>query len=207
MKSSGQTPRNAWNQWIGRHPYHHRVTLTTMHPMGEQRLQTEFEAFIRRVNSANRLGVWWVVVHEIGEVGRRHLHALIGGTDQLSSKIIQRQWPLGLTDVKRIDNPEAAIDYITKDLPKGEAAFYASENTDRLLQRWIRRRDEERAAFLPEIERLRVPAQQIAGKDVDRLLSLIAGQGAVREDEYGRWLSDLDCRIAELQDLRLALAD
>jgi hypothetical protein len=52
--------------------------------------------------------------------GFPHLHALLIGTDSLTVKEIERQWPLGLTCVRRYDCTRGAAAYVVKELAHGD---------------------------------------------------------------------------------------
>ena len=123
----------AWSGWLGDSAWSHVGHLTTRASFSRRALEAEMQdRFIRRLAwfAGHRLA-WFAAVEET-HAGRLHLHVLLGGTAQLSTRRIAAAWKAGNTRITKLRNdPSAAIEYVVKELGR----FPDNYN---LSRRWIR---------------------------------------------------------------------
>lgn len=130
----------SWGAWIRAFPWHHWVTLTFADPASREYAWSAFEAFIRRLERKGS-GVWWCAVQEERWEGRHvHLHALLGGTDQLRTDEIAAAWKAGkIKKVVVYDPPRGAAWYLAKEVEHGNTPEFC-RTIQRKIRRWKRRR-------------------------------------------------------------------
>lgn len=92
------------------------MTLTTRLAMTPDQLRREFvSGYVRRLARMAQGPVPWFYIVERG-AGMPHLHALLGGAEDLSLEEVRRAWRLGFTDAERYDHRRGAAFYLTKEL-------------------------------------------------------------------------------------------
>ena len=74
----------------------HVAHLGCEKPMSSSRLWSEFRyRFVRRLEQSTQNRLQWYCVEQADSAGRLHLHALLGGTDRLRIKDLDRSWKCG----------------------------------------------------------------------------------------------------------------
>lgn len=139
----GGALRRAWADHLTRYQWSHFVTLTTRLTMTPDQLRREFvSGYVRRLARVAQGPVPWFYVVERG-AGMPHLHALLGGTEDLSLEEVRRAWRLGFTDAERYDAGRGAAYYLTKELVDqglpGEALRADDYDVSRRLPAVVRR--------------------------------------------------------------------
>jgi hypothetical protein len=125
MSPSDRLVGDAFANLLGPRDWKHLVTLTTRVPYSPDALRAEFEArFIRRLAARAQRRITWFWAMEPTHAAQMHLHALLGGTGDLSRHRIEAAWKAGFSKAKTLRNPERAAAYVTKHL-------------DRMIQRGI----------------------------------------------------------------------
>lgn len=112
----------AWIEFLSRFEWGHVVTLTSRFPYGPAEFKAEFEhRFIRRLAQMAQQRIGWFCVREPSASGLLHLHALLVGTQDLSTRHIERSWTAGFTRVTVVPNSAAGVEsrramirYVTK---------------------------------------------------------------------------------------------
>lgn len=95
----------------------HFVTLTTSRARSDESIVRAFtNRFIRALARHAQSPVAWFYAIERGRAFETnpHLHALLAGTEALTSSTISVAWPLGFTNVKLYDLARGAASYVTK---------------------------------------------------------------------------------------------
>lgn len=139
--------RSGWKDLIRRYPIHHFATLTFRIPVKPVQAIRAMETFVRDLERRAQNPVWWFGVQEAGPISERvHLHALLGGTENLSCRQIEAVWLPGRSQVAVYDDEAGdAIAYLTKGLSHGaEVVFPARIN--RKARRWALRRNGRQTA-------------------------------------------------------------
>lgn len=130
-----------WVRLMTRYPLRHWATLTTKKPRSQWELQQERERFVRRIERAGHGGIWWFSALENGRrLNRTHVHMLLGGTDRLGSRTLERLWRYGIAEVEDYDPARGATYYISQLVAAGLGDVEFSENIERSYRRWQRRR-------------------------------------------------------------------
>lgn len=108
--------RNAWGAWIATYPWRHYATLTDRHANPPRSLLNHGKAFVRRLESRGGCRVYYVAVVEGASRGFPHLHMLLYGAERLTTRAIQREWGLGISEIRRYDPELAAAAYLMKEI-------------------------------------------------------------------------------------------
>ena len=108
--------RNAWGAWVGTYPWRHYATLTDSNSNSPRSLVNHSKAFVRRLESRGGGRVDYIAIVEGAHRGFPHLHMLLNGTERLTTREIQRQWRLGLSEIRRYNPARAAAYYLVKEL-------------------------------------------------------------------------------------------
>ena len=108
--------RAAWREFLGRHSWNHAAHLTTRHPRSRAALDIELrDRFIRRLARIAQRKVAWFAATELTHIGRPHLHVLLGGTEELDTKQLERCWTAGYSRMHRLVGAKAAVSYAVKE--------------------------------------------------------------------------------------------
>ena len=106
-----------YGTFLGRYAWAHYVTLTTRFPVSPAALRAEFDRFVRRLERVAQGPVSWSYTTEGGSFAERvHAHALLGGTERVTTAAIERLWPSGNTRVQVYDPAGGAAEYVSKDV-------------------------------------------------------------------------------------------
>jgi hypothetical protein len=74
----------AWGQFLSQYPWDWFVTLTFREPVGSFRAHRLFGYFVRDLEKAAGVPIFWFRADEIGPNGGRfHIHALVGNVENL----------------------------------------------------------------------------------------------------------------------------
>lgn len=128
--------RDAWGAHLHRFAWTHWLTLTPVLPecTGEP-LWREFRlGFVRRLAWEARRPVQWVAAMERGQGGVLHIHALVGGTGELSLASVAGAWRQGVKSVDRFDANRRAAWYLSKTLHLPDREWARFDTSKRLPQ-------------------------------------------------------------------------
>ena len=123
----------AWGQFLVRFPWDWFVTLTFRDPVVSFRAHRLFDKFVRDLEKAAGLPVFWFRVDEIGPHGGRfHLHALIGNVAHLRRMTWVDKWNLiaGYARILPFNAKQGAAYYTAKYVAKQSSEWGMSENMD-----------------------------------------------------------------------------
>ena len=138
-RAKGRVQHRAWVELLNRYQWHHFATLTFTDAQRPAAAWWIFRAFIRRLERFGNV-VWWAAAAEAGPLGSRvHFHVLLGGTDHLEPKTIQRAWKAGsISRVEVFESGSGGTSYLTKRVQNGDADLEVSGKFDRKIKRWER---------------------------------------------------------------------
>lgn len=108
----------AFGDFLDRYEWHHWATLTPSSvDCSPLTLTREFcNGFVRRVAWAARGPLGWFYSLERGGAGVYHLHAIISGTEHVSTRVVQSAWKIGHSRIERFDALQGACWYLSKGL-------------------------------------------------------------------------------------------
>lgn len=113
--------------WLDGSRWDHMVTLTTAAPCTRERITRLFQdKMIRRLARAAQRPVTWIRVIEESAPGHPHIHALLGGTAELTTGACSAAWPAGQTRVRIVACAEKAIGYVCKGAAREDFDFSMS---------------------------------------------------------------------------------
>lgn len=121
-KDNGTAGRDfaaAMAEHLSRYEWDHFVTLTTRNALAADGLMRAMKnRFLRCLARKAQKSLTWFYVVEGGEPlgGHHHLHALVQGTGGLTTRAIERSWPLGFTRVVRYSQRRGAAWYVAMHL-------------------------------------------------------------------------------------------
>lgn len=106
----------AWTTYLEGYTWSHIVTLTTDSVYSRARLVREFRRLVNRLGRISKFPSRFFYVIEKGAAGREHIHALLWSEVHLPNRVVEAQWRLGLTHVRRYDPPRNGAMYLSKEL-------------------------------------------------------------------------------------------
>jgi len=126
---NGRALKQAWGRHLVRYPWTHFATLTFRQESVQDYARRQFGSFVRRVEREIGGSTYWFYGTEFGNLGRLHLHALLGRTESLPREVLEKLWLCGHSRFRDYD-PKIGADkgdgitgaayyvtkYITKDL-------------------------------------------------------------------------------------------
>lgn len=118
VHSDSQNLQNAWVDHLRRLEWSHAFDLTTRYPSSPETLDREFARALRLLARAAQRPLRAFVAFERTTEGHWHAHALLGGTEGLSTSRMQATWRSGHSRARTLKRPEAAIRYATKWAPR-----------------------------------------------------------------------------------------
>jgi len=131
MQNRITTLRAGWYDLLSRHRWDHAVTLTTRYALGRRQFSEAIEQrYVRRLARTAQHRIAWFAVFEPTMAGQWHSHLLLGGTQGLPQRKIQRAWTDGFTSVDTLLDPCPAIRYAIKYIDRDPDSFALS-------RRWI----------------------------------------------------------------------
>lgn len=119
-------------------PWSHFATLTARSPMSDAALVRSFEnKFIRQLNrlSGRQVDYFFAIERSADPSFGGHIHALLHGTKELTTRAIRDQWMLGNTSVSVYDRERDAALYVSKGI------LLDPDNYD-VSRRWPPRRED-----------------------------------------------------------------
>lgn len=137
------TLAGAWGKWLEDYDWSHWCTLTfrRYEPRSAPGLAApkpfkprpgpppdyahrSFDRFARRLANKAVQRVWWFRGDELGpQLGRLHLHALVGGTEGLLPETLRSCWREGFSFIDIYDPELGAAHYLTKYVSKDLADY------------------------------------------------------------------------------------
>jgi len=127
--------RAAWGEFLEGLPWDHYVTLTFRRNSGPLRAKATFRAWIRRLErKAGRALLWFLGLEDGNQLGRLHIHALVGGTDSLSESTLEEAWREGFSRIERFQVGLGAAHYVTKYITKELLDYDISPNVARAIR-------------------------------------------------------------------------
>ncbi len=130
VSTTGQL-REAWGQFLSGFPWDWFVTLTFREEIGSYRAHRLFESFIRALEKAAGIPLFWFRVDEIGgRTGRFHIHALIGNVAHLRRMTWVDWWDrvAGYARILPFEAKRGAAYYCAKYLTKQLGDWELSDN-------------------------------------------------------------------------------
>lgn len=109
----------AWVTYLKSFRWAHVATLTSESARSRPELVRLFkDGFVRQLAYQAQRGIAWFYAVEYDAATRcvPHIHALLGHTEMLTVKQIERSWPGGHTRIVRYDPTQEGAAYVTKDL-------------------------------------------------------------------------------------------
>lgn len=106
----------ACGEWLFERNWSHFVTLTTRFELGSERLKREFRnGYIRRLAHITQAPVTWAVFIEFRRPHHHpHIHALLGATERVPVRELERAWERGDTRARVYDPTRRAAFYVCK---------------------------------------------------------------------------------------------
>ena len=136
MPSNEQQLEQAWQEFLGGYVWHHAITLTTRWAYSPQAIGAQMEKrLVRTLALVAQRRVAWFYARDDRVGGHPHIHALLGGTNGLTTVQCQRAWKAGFSRAKVLNaeilaDSNAAVRYVVKNLGR------CPDNFD-LSRRWI----------------------------------------------------------------------
>jgi hypothetical protein len=153
--NEGARLKEAWGRHLARYPWTHFCTLTFKKESVQDYARRQFLSFVRRVDreigDASMIEVgalvrdgkrfarrergsacYWFYGTEFGNLGRMHLHALIGRTESLPREVLEKLWLCGHSRFREYDpligsgELRGAAHYVTKYITKDLADYDVS---------------------------------------------------------------------------------
>ena len=116
---SARQLHKAWGDWLDGQPWDHYVTLTFKKESGPDVAKSRFARWIRRLEQEAQLPLLWFVGFENGkQLGRLHLHALVGNTRALPVSTMAELWQHGWSRIMPYRPTLGAAHYVTKYVTK-----------------------------------------------------------------------------------------
>lgn len=113
----------AWSEFLARYEWRFFVTLTSRYPAPSKRLVGEFRRFIHRLERITKAQVSWFYAIEADASGQKHIHALLQPSVIIPTKVLEAEWRLGYTHIRRFDAARGAS-YVAKELgPDGPSEY------------------------------------------------------------------------------------
>lgn len=149
-RTDGPALRIAWSAHLRRFPWSHYVTLTCTEPRTPDQLSAITWRFMDTVAEAVGGPFWFAFRVEGGGDLRVHVHALLGGAEQVPDSVLRQAWRAGrVADIQAYDRSRRAVEYVTKDIGRddGDASCEVSPHLRQSVQQWraARRRAARRA--------------------------------------------------------------
>lgn len=120
-----------WGQFLSQYPWDWFVTLTFRDWVGSFRAHRLFERFVRELEKAAGIPIFWFRADEIGTHGGRfHMHALIGNVAHLRRLTWMDRWE-GMAGIARIlpfNAKRGAAYYCAKYVTKQDGDWQLSDN-------------------------------------------------------------------------------
>jgi hypothetical protein len=129
--------RESWSEFLWIHQWAHFATLTFRWACGMDAAHHAFlNRWVRSLTRAAQREVPYFFAIEVGRRGgRTHIHALVGGTERLSTRRISAAWTLGYSRVLVYDPTKGGARYLTKEILADPECYAVSSS------RWAARRD------------------------------------------------------------------
>lgn len=131
-----QQLQDAWGDWLSTFPWQAWCTLTFKEEWPDGTVFTPTQASATRAFGRftrwlrkDSPGLGWFCAHEVGSLGRLHLHALLGGMEPYTSRRALWKWwhdRYGRAQILPYDRERGAAYYLTKYVAK-ELAHYEIE--------------------------------------------------------------------------------
>lgn len=129
MDGKGRELTEAWGEWLGKWPWQLWSTLTFKQEQSHNSATRAFRNFAQWLQKDSP-SAGWFCAHEIGDYGRLHLHALLGGLGpHVSVNMLWRWWfdRYGRAQLLPYDPTRGAAFYISKYVVKGDLSHYEIE--------------------------------------------------------------------------------
>ncbi|MFN0181744.1 MAG: hypothetical protein ACKVZ0_23290 [Gemmatimonadales bacterium] len=105
------------------------MTLTFARNSGPLRAKATFRTWIRRLErKTGRPLLWFLGLEDGHQLGRLHIHALVGGTDALGETTLEEAWEEGFSRIERFQPGLGAAHYVTKYITKELLDYDISPN-------------------------------------------------------------------------------
>lgn len=106
----------AWGDFLRQFAWTHYVTLTSKDLVTPERLVRKFlQTFVRGLASATQDAVpYFYAIEPHVRSDAPHLHALVGGTDAVTVRQLERWWDLGFTRIAPYDATRGGAYYVSK---------------------------------------------------------------------------------------------
>lgn len=126
--------RSAWGEFLQGLPWDHYATLTFGIKSGPDFARRAFGGWIRRVEQEAGVPLLWFLGFEDGrQLGRLHLHALVGNTFDVSARFMSKAWKPGFSRIVPYRPRLGAAYYVTKYVTKELLDYDVSPNFARAL--------------------------------------------------------------------------
>lgn len=125
-----QSIAEAWGTWLDEFSWDLWCTLTFKEERSHASATRAFENFGKFIRNSGSPDAGWFFAHEVGRLGRLHLHALIGGIDPWTSRRALWRWwfrRYGRAQILPFDPDRGAAFYVAKYVTKGELSHYDIE--------------------------------------------------------------------------------
>ncbi len=110
---------DAMGEFLSAYEWSHFVTLTTRTPRSQERILRVFEQrFVRPLArvTQTKIPYFYVVESVLPAGGFPHIHALLGSTEPLPNRLIEKTWTEGFSRVTKYDPRKGAAWYLTKSI-------------------------------------------------------------------------------------------
>jgi hypothetical protein len=129
-----QQLRRAWGEYLEGLPWDHYATLTFRRWSGEDFARRAFGSWARRLGQEAGMPLLWFVGFERGhQLGRLHLHALLGNTRDISRCFLEKTWVSGFSHIVPYLPSHGAAYYVTKYVTKELLEYDVSPNFARAI--------------------------------------------------------------------------
>ena len=117
----------SWGEWLTRYEWDHYATLTFTYEPTVDQARRDFTRFRRRLEQRAQRAVQWFSAIETGQFGRRHMHALLQGTQGLAAEEVEAPWRSGIARVEPYDAKRGATYYVSKTIGRAATEHDISE--------------------------------------------------------------------------------
>jgi hypothetical protein len=119
-----------WGQFLSGFPWDWFLTLTFKDEVGSFRAHRLFGFFVRDIEKASGIPIFWFRADEIGFHGRFHIHALIGNVASLRRLTWMDRWNklAGIARILPFDSKRGAAYYCAKYVTKQSGDWELSDN-------------------------------------------------------------------------------